>query len=103
MTREEVKKLWLWMNANGWVLIDQRPAFQRRGIRDGIGYIIFKSWSDVSKWISNKKLEAGYECAKDGVLTIRESVFEKGLEALKEPLRNFEIGTEYEQSERFKE
>ena len=33
-------------------------------------------------------LLAVYDCAKDGVLSIRESAFEKVLEALKEPLRN---------------
>ena len=42
--------------------------------------------------MSNNKmreaLEAVYECAKDGVLAIRESAFEKVVEALAEPLRN---------------
>ena len=42
--------------------------------------------------MSNNKmreaLEAVYECAKDGVLTIRESAFEKVVAALAEPLRN---------------
>lgn len=46
-------------------------------------------------------VEAVYECAKDGVLTIRESAFEKVLEALKEPLRNCDVGTAEEQYQRW--
>jgi hypothetical protein len=46
-------------------------------------------------------LEAVYESAKDGMLTIRESAFEKVLEALKEPLRNCDVGTAEEQEERY--
>jgi hypothetical protein len=54
--------------------------------------------------MSNNKmreaLEAVYECAKDGVLTIRESAFEKVVAALTEPLRNCDVGTAKEQEER---
>lgn len=54
--------------------------------------------------MSSKQREAllaVYDCAKDGVLTIRESAFEKVMEAIAEPLRNCDIGTEREQSKRF--
>ena len=57
--------------------------------------------------MSNNKmreaLEAVYECAKDGVLTIRESAFEKVVAALAEPLRNCDVGTAEEQIKRFYE
>jgi hypothetical protein len=46
-------------------------------------------------------LEAVYECAMDGVLTIRESAFEKVASALTEPLRNCDVGTADEQYARF--
>lgn len=36
-------------------------------------------------------LKAVYECAKDGVLTIRESAFEKVVSALAEPPRNCDL------------
>lgn len=56
--------------------------------------------------MSNNKmreaLEAVYECAKDGVLTIRESAFKKVLEALGEPIRNCDVGTAEEQAKRLK-
>lgn len=52
---------------------------------------------------AREALLAVYACAKDGVLTIRESAFEKVLEALKEPVRNCDIGTAGEQDERFVE
>lgn len=42
------------------------------------------------------------DCAKDGVLAVRESAFEKVLEALKEPVLNGEVGTAEEQYARFK-
>lgn len=55
--------------------------------------------------MSNNKmreaLEAVYECAKDGVLTIRESAVEKVVAALTEPLRNCDVGTAEEQTKRF--
>ena len=52
---------------------------------------------------AREALEAVYECAKDGVLTIRESAFEKVLEALKEPLCNCDVYTMAEQSKRHEE
>lgn len=51
---------------------------------------------------AREALLAVYDCAKDGVLTIRESAFEKVLEALKEPLRNCDVGTAEEQTERYR-
>lgn len=47
-------------------------------------------------------LLAVYDCAKDGVLTIRESAFEKVTEALAEPVRNCDVGTAEEQTERYR-
>lgn len=52
---------------------------------------------------AREALEAVYDCAKDGVLTIHESAFEKVLEALKEPLRNCDVGTPKEQIERWED
>lgn len=47
-------------------------------------------------------LKAVYECAKDGILTIRESAFEKVLSALAEPPRNCDLYTiEVEAGEAF--
>lgn len=46
-------------------------------------------------------LLAVYDCAKDGVLAIRESAFEKVMEALAEPVRNCDVGTAEEQDKRF--
>jgi hypothetical protein len=54
--------------------------------------------------MSNKAREAllaVYDCAKDGVLTIRESAFEKVVEALAEPILNRDVGTADDQVERF--
>jgi hypothetical protein len=48
-------------------------------------------------------LEAVYECAKDGILTIRESAFENVLEALEEPIRNCDVGSSENQAIRFRE
>lgn len=50
---------------------------------------------------AKEALLAVYDCAKDGVLAIRESAFEKVVEALTEPLRNSEVGTAEEQVERY--
>lgn len=52
---------------------------------------------------TREALLAVYDCAKDGVLAIRESAFEKVVEALTEPIRNCDVGTEHEQSDRFAE
>jgi hypothetical protein len=48
-------------------------------------------------------LEAVYKRAKDGVLTILESEFEKVLEVFKKPLRNCDVHTMEEQSKRHEE
>lgn len=51
---------------------------------------------------ARQAVEAVYESAKDGILTIRESAFEKVLEALEEPIRNCDVGTPTEQKARYK-
>lgn len=50
---------------------------------------------------TREAVEAVYESAKDGILTIRESAFEKVLEALEEPIRNCDVGTPAEQKARY--
>lgn len=47
-------------------------------------------------------LSAVYECAKDGVLVIRTSAFDKVVEALAEPRLNCEVGTAEDQIERWR-
>lgn len=52
---------------------------------------------------AREALLAVYDCAKDGVLTIRESAFEKVLGALEESVRNCDVGTVAEQIKRYED
>lgn len=51
---------------------------------------------------AREALLAVYDCAKDGVLAIRDSAFEKVVEAIVEPIRNCDVGTMEEQAERYR-
>lgn len=50
---------------------------------------------------AREALQAVVDCALDGRLQITETAFEKVLDALKEPVRNCEVGTPKEQTLRF--
>lgn len=50
---------------------------------------------------AREALQAVVDCEFDGRLQITETAFEKVVEALKEPVRNCEVGTPKEQSLRF--
>lgn len=52
---------------------------------------------------AREALQAVVDCEFDGRLQITETAFEKVLDALKEPLRNCDVGTAEEQAERFGE
>ena len=83
--------------------LDEEPMLKVSDLADDLWEVIHKKLPCNNAAKIYTALEAVYECAKDGVLTIRESAFEKVLEALKEPLRNCDVYTMAEQSKRHEE